>query len=156
MSNLAAYAHLLASGAAVTLGLAAASLMIGLVLGLGLAAAKLSRHRWLAAAVTAIADFIRGIPEFLVLLIIYFGGTKLLSDLTGDYVEVSPWSAGVAALSIVGLDDLMRRSKQASETTKEPFTFFLAAATIYLAITIVSMIVVAAVERRSSRFLERA
>ena len=224
MSNLAAYAHLLASGAAVTLGLAGASLVIGLVLGLALAAAKLSRHRWLAAAVTAIADFIRGIPEFLVLLIIYFGGTKLLSDLTGDYVEVSPWSAGVAALSIVfaayasetfrgaflavpkgqveaaraygfsrwltfrhvqlpqlwriaipglgnlwqvlikdtalvsivGLDDLMRRSKQASETTKEPFTFFLAAATIYLAITIVSMIVVAAVERRSSRFLERA
>jgi His/Glu/Gln/Arg/opine family amino acid ABC transporter permease subunit len=224
MSNLAAYAHLLGDGAAITLGLAVESLAIGLVLGLALAAGKLSRHFWLAAPVIGITDFIRGVPEFLILLLIYFGGAKLLSDIAGDYVEVSPWSAGVAALSlvfaayasetfrgaflavpkgqveaaraygfsrwrtfrhvqlpqlwriaipglgnlwqvlikdtalvsIVGLDDLMRKSKQAAETTKEPFTFFLAAATIYLAITMVSMVVVAWTERRSSRFLRRA
>ena len=224
MSDLAAYAHLLVSGATVTLGIAGESLAIGLVLGLALAAAKLSRHGWWAVSISVMTDFIRGVPEFLVLLLIYFGGTKLLSDLTGDYVEVSPWSAGVAALSIVfaayasetfrgaflavpkgqveaaraygfsrwrtfrhvqlpqlwriavpglgnlwqvlikdtalvsivGLDDLMRKSKQAAETTKQPFTFFLAAATIYLAITVISMILVAAVERRSGRFLGRA
>ena len=38
------------------------------------------------------------------------------------------WQGSVkdtALVSIVGLDDLMRKSNQAAQTTREPFTFYL-------------------------------
>ncbi|MCF6767108.1 ABC transporter permease subunit [Thiotrichales bacterium 19S11-10] len=45
--------------------------------------------------------FIRGIPELLVLFAIYFGLTQILTDLTGEYVEVDALSAGILALGII-------------------------------------------------------
>ena len=45
-----------------------------------LALAKLSRHAWLSRPVYAVTNFLRGIPEFLILLVIYFGGTQVLGS----------------------------------------------------------------------------
>lgn len=216
MENIAAYLPLLLQGLRMTLTLAVSTLVIGLALGMLLAMAKLSRRAWVSRPVYAVTNFLRGIPEFLVLLVIYFGGTQVL----GEYgIEVGPFAAGLIALSIifasyasetfraafqsvpkgqieagraygfsafqtfryvqlpqiwkvaipglgnlwqgsvkdtalvsiVGLDDLMRKANQAAQGTREPFTFYLMAALLFLGVTLVSMAVIAWLERRANR-----
>ncbi|WP_436644344.1 ABC transporter permease [Microbaculum sp. FT89] len=56
-----------------------------------------------------------------------------------------------ALVSVIGLEELMRKTEYAVGFTRQPFTFFLAAAFIYLAMTIVSMLVLQALEQRASR-----
>jgi polar amino acid transport system permease protein len=216
MEDLVAYLPLLLQGLRMTLLLAVSTLVVGLALGMALALAKLSRHAWLSRPVYAVTNFLRGIPEFLILLIIYFGGTQALGRFG---IEVGPFAAGLTALSvvfgsyasetfraafqsvpkgqieagraygftraqcfrlielpqiwkvaipglgnlwqgavkdtalvsIVGLDDLMRKSNQAAQATREPFTFYFAASLMFLAITLVSMAIIAWLERRASR-----
>jgi arginine/ornithine transport system permease protein len=53
-----------------------------------------------------------------------------------------------AIVSVIGLSDLMTRGKQAAGTTREPFTFYLAVAVIYLVFTSVSELVFAWAQRR--------
>jgi arginine/ornithine transport system permease protein len=53
-----------------------------------------------------------------------------------------------AIVSIIGLSDLMTRGKQAAGTTREPFTFYLAVAVIYLVFTSVSELLFAWAQRR--------
>ena len=53
-----------------------------------------------------------------------------------------------AIVSVIGLSDLMTRGKQAAGTTREPFTFFLAVALIYLVFTSVSELVFAWAQKR--------
>jgi polar amino acid transport system permease protein len=220
MQNVIEYLPLLLKGLRITLLLAVCTLVLGLVFGMLLALAKLSQHAWLSRPAYAVTNFLRGIPEFLVLLVIYFGGTQLLNGIFGiGTVSVSPFGAGLTALvlvfasyasetfraafqsvprgqieagraygfsswqtfrriqlpqiwrvaipglgnlwqgsvkdtalvSIVGLNDLMRTSNQAAQSTREPFTFYLAASLMYLAITLVSMWLIARMEARASR-----
>ena len=54
-------------------------------------------------------------------------------------------------ISVVNLNELMYNSRSAAGATREPFTFFVAAAVIYLAFTIVSMVVLQYSERRAQR-----
>ena len=61
------------------------------------------------------------------------------------------WSSSAALVSIVGLDDLMRKSNQAAQATREPFTFYFVASLMFLAITLVSMAIIAWLERRARR-----
>ncbi|MBT3626974.1 MAG: ABC transporter permease, partial [Rhodospirillaceae bacterium] len=51
----------------------------------------------------------------------------------------------------VNLNELMYNSRSAAGATREPFTFFVAAAIIYLGFTIISMIVLQYSERRARR-----
>lgn len=218
------FGHLLIAGFWVTLQLAVTSLVFGLVLGLIGAAAKLSSIRLLRAIGTLYTTLIRGIPELLLVLILYFGTSTLLNWLFGRYIEVGPFTAGVAALSlafgayatevfrsamleipkgqreaalaigmkpwatfwhielpqlwriaipglgnlflvllkdtalvsVVGLNELMRQAYVAAGNTKEPFTFYMAAALIYLTLTIMSMQVTRWLERRANRGFEEA
>ncbi|MEC8483160.1 MAG: ABC transporter permease, partial [Pseudomonadota bacterium] len=60
-----------------------------------------------------------------------------------------------ALVSVVGLEDIMRKANVAVSNTKEPFLFYLVAAFMYLALTIVSMVVVHYLEKRASRGLTR-
>lgn len=219
MLDLQGFGHLLLSGTWVTIKLALISLVFGLVFGLLGAIAKLSRFKalnWLATAYTTV---IRGIPELLSVMFIYFGGTLLLGALLplmgyNEYVDVSPFWAGVIALSVafgayatetfrmaflaiphgqreaaqsvglgnfqilwriilpqvwrvalpglgnlflvllkdtalvsvVGLEDLMRHAKTAATSTQSPFTFYMAAALIYLSLTVVITGVIMALE----------
>lgn len=104
MLDLQGYGHLLLSGSVVTMKLALTSLVIGLILGLFGAIAKLSRFKVLQAIATAYTTFVRGIPELLSVLFIYFGGTMLLGAILSKfgytkYVEISQFWAGVMALS---------------------------------------------------------
>ena len=92
---------LLLDAALMTLGLASVSLLLGLLLALLMSAAELSRFFWLRWPVTGVTTLIRGLPEILVVLFIYFGSSQGLFLLTGEYVEMSPFWCGVLALSLL-------------------------------------------------------
>ena len=92
---------LLLDAALMTLGLASVSLLLGLLLALLMSAAELSRFFWLRWPVTGVTTLIRGLPEILVVLFIYFGSSQVLFLLTGEYVEMSPFWCGVLALSLL-------------------------------------------------------
>jgi polar amino acid transport system permease protein len=101
MQNIVDYFPLLMQGLKLTLLLAVSTVVVGLVLGMALAMAKMSRHGWLSRPAFAVTNFLRGIPEFLVLLVIYYGGAQLLNEILGLTVEVGPFAAGLVALSLV-------------------------------------------------------
>ena len=68
------------------------------------------------------------------------------------------WQGAVkdtALVSIVGLDDLMRKANQAAQGTREPFTFYLVASLLFLCVTLVSMVIIGWLERRASRGMVR-
>jgi arginine/ornithine transport system permease protein len=55
-----------------------------------------------------------------------------------------------AIVSVIGLHDLMTRGSQAAGTTREPFSFYLAVAVIYLAFTTLSELLFDQLQRRFS------
>jgi polar amino acid transport system permease protein len=61
-----------------------------------------------------------------------------------------------ALVSVIALDDLMRMTQVAVRSTKQPFTFFLAACLIYWALCVISEIVLARLEKRANRGVRRA
>ena len=206
----------------VTLSVAAASLAIACVFGLLGAVAKQSDSRAARWAAETYTTLIRGLPELVLMLGIFYGGQiglNALAESQGwDYIDVPPFTAGVltigfifgayltetfrgailaipkgqseaavaygmkrgqvlrrivlpqmvrhaipgfsnnwlvmvkatALVSIIGLDDMVHRANMASAATREPFTFFVAIAGIYLVITTVSIWVLSRVEKRYS------
>lgn len=224
MFNLYGFGPLLFLGTLITVQLSLASALFGLVFGLLGATMKLSRFRLLRLLAGIYTAVIRGVPELIVILFLYYGGVILLNNLAhslgyNGYIDVSGFTAGVAALSltfgayateifrgaiaavpdnqieaaraigmtqitifrrillpqvwrfalpglgniflviiketalvsVVGLDELMRKTDIAVGFTKEPFTFYLFAAFIYMAITTITMLVQRELERRANR-----
>ncbi|MEL6480768.1 MAG: ABC transporter permease subunit [Pseudomonadota bacterium] len=105
MSDLIEYAPLLAQGTGVTVALAILSLVLATALGALGAAAKLSGKRrfgWPAAGYTTL---VRGVPDLVLILLIYFGGQRLVNvagnALGVDYIEVSKFGAGVFAIGFI-------------------------------------------------------
>lgn len=214
----------LLAGAALTLGLAAATLVVGTAIGVLGAALRLWGGRVLSPLAGAYVGIVRGVPDLLIVFVVYFGGTTTLSKLFGRYVEVDAFSAGVAALgfvfgayateifrgaiqgvasgqieaarslgmrpwqvfvfvtlpqawrlalppfgnqmivmlkqtslvSVVGLEELMRKAGLAAAFTQAPFTFYLAAAFLYLSMTLVATAGLRAAETRAARGLARS
>ena len=217
------YGSTILDGAWLTVQLALLSMAVAVALGLLGAAFRLSPVRWLALLGETYATVIRGIPELVLILLIFFGGQDLvnrIAPLLGheDYIDINPFVAGVgtlgfiygaylsetfrgafmaipkgqaeaglaygmsplrvflrilvpqmirlaipgitnnwlvlvkatALISLVGLQDMMARAKSAGDATREPFTYILLAAGIYLAITSVSLLVLRYLERRYS------
>ena len=105
MHNLIEYAPLLARGALTTVLLALASLAAATLLG-GLGAAGKIRGGWLLRQlVFAYTTIVRGVPDLVLILLIYFGGQRLINVLGKavgfDYVELSKFWAGVAAIGFI-------------------------------------------------------
>lgn len=219
MMDLQGFGAQILAGAVTTLQVASLSLVFGTGLGLLAATGKLSSVRLLGGIVDAYTMVIRGIPELLIILILYFGGTVALTGLFDRYVEVSAFAAGVFALtvvfgayasevfrgailavpngqieaayalglskvqvwglvvlpqmwrfalpglgnlwlvllkdtaliSVVGLDDLMRKAALAAGSTHEPLMFYGVAAALYVLFTSVSLLALNFLERRASR-----
>ncbi|KAB7604312.1 ABC transporter permease [Verminephrobacter eiseniae] len=61
-----------------------------------------------------------------------------------------------ALVSVLGLEDIMFRAKNAAQATRQPFTFFLLTAAVYLSITTVSMLALRWLERRGAHDTRRA
>jgi arginine/ornithine transport system permease protein len=217
------YGSTILDGAWLTVQLALLSMAVAVALGLLGAAFRLSPVKWLALMGETYATVIRGIPELVLILLIFFGGQDMvnrIAPLLGyeDYIDINPFVAGVgtlgfiygaylsetfrgafmaipkgqgeagmaygmsplrvflrilvpqmirlaipgltnnwlvlvkatALISLVGLQDMMARAKSAGDATREPFTYILLAAAVYLAITSVSLLVLRYLERRYS------
>ena len=228
MIDLHGFGPALLAGTWMTIQLALCALLLGLILGLGGALAKTSPSaplRWLGGTYSTI---VRGVPELLWVLLIYFGTTHILRSL-GEAIGIedlalSPFAAGVIALgicfgayatevfrgallaipkghkeaglalglgrtriffrlilpqmwrmalpglgnlfmilmkdtalvSVIGLEEIMRRSQIAVSVSREPFTFFLVAAFIYLGLTILAMFGMHFLEKRAARGFVRS
>jgi polar amino acid transport system permease protein len=95
----------MAYGLSVTLRLSAMTLPIGLALGFMTAFGHLSRFRLLRGLAGGYTVLMRGIPELLTLFVAYTGLGIVLNAVVsawgGQTVELSPFVAGVIALSLV-------------------------------------------------------
>jgi len=228
MIDLHGFGHQLLLGTWMTIRLAFAALALGLALGLAGALAKSSGAKALRWVGEVYSTIFRGVPELVVVLLIYFGSTGVLTAISGwfggGYIELHPFVAGTLALgicfgayateifrgalltipkgqmeagqalglgrrrifsrivlpqlwrialpglgnlfmvlmkdtalvSVIGLEEVMRKAQVATGVAKAPFTFYLAAALIYLCITVVAMTVLQLLERRAYRGIRRS
>ena len=81
MSELHEYFPALLRGARVTLLLAVLSVLLSVCLGLAGALAKQSGSRMLVSTATAYTTLIRGVPEFVMMLLVFYGGQILINHL---------------------------------------------------------------------------
>ena len=216
------YLGAILGGLGITLATAALSLAVACGFGLVGAVAKLSRSRVARGLAETYTTLIRGIPELVLMLAIFYGGQILVNRLAEaqgwEYIDVPPFTAGVltigfifgayltetfrgailavprgqmeaatafgltrgqalrrillpqmvrhaipgfannwlvmvkatALVSIIGLDDMLHRANMAASATREPFTFYMLIALVYLAITTVSIGLLMLLERRFS------
>ena len=217
------YGSTIVDGAWLTLLLALTSMAVAILLGLLGAAFRLSPIKWLALLGDAYATVIRGIPDLVLILLIFYGGQDIVNRVAPilgyeDYIEIDAFAAGVgtlgfifgaylsetfrgafmaipkgqgeagaaygmsgvqvffrilvpqmirfaipgftnnwlvltkatALISVVGLQDMMFKAKSAADATREPFTFYLAVAALYLVLTSVSLLALRFLEKRYS------
>ena len=93
------YFSLMLTAALMTLGLAVCSLVLGLFLGMLFAV--LEANRFVGKPTAVLVALLRGLPEILVVLLVYFGSSELAELLTGEYVEFGAFGCGVFALSLI-------------------------------------------------------
>ncbi len=104
----------LVSAAGITVGLAVCALMLGLVLAMLFALWELSRWKVVSISGSALVTILRGLPEILVVLFIYYGSSELLLTLSDGFTlfgltiqvdisspEISPFMCGVIALALL-------------------------------------------------------
>lgn len=213
----------LIEGAGTTLSVALCSLLIAGVLGLLGALMKLSRSGFLRVVATVYTTVVRGVPDLVLMLLIFYGGQLAINEISTrlgvkTVIDINPFIAGVitigfifgayltetfrgammavppgqreaglaygmtaggvfsrivfpqmvrfalpgftnnwlvlvkstALVSVIGLSDMMNRASMAAGTTREPFTFYVAVAVLYLLITTASVLLLKALERRYS------
>ncbi|MBX8800096.1 ABC transporter permease subunit [Ochrobactrum sp. MR28] len=212
MSTVIAYLPQLLSGLGITLLVAVGSFLCGFLAAIILAPLAIYAPAPIRKAIALYVGLIRGLPELLVIFLIFYGGTVLLTQVAGRYVEVNAITAGIAALSfvsaaylteilrgallsvsggqweaafalglrrprafrliilpqmmtralpglgnqwlvilkesalvsIIGLEELMRKSVVAAGATREPLAFYLTAAALYIVITGISSLIIRA------------
>ncbi|CAM3771188.1 ABC transporter permease [Parendozoicomonas haliclonae] len=214
----------LLAGTVMTVKVTLAATFVGICLGLLGASARMSKFKPAKYAGDAYVGFIRGIPELLIIFLIYFGSTRLLMTIASwfgynEYIELSPFIAGVIALgltfggyatevfrgaflavhpgqkeaasalgmsklriffriqlpqvwrialpglgnlilvlmkdtaliSVIGLEELTRKTQMVVTATREPFTWYFTAAVMYLSLTVVTTLILRYFENRSRR-----
>ncbi|MGL5284849.1 amino acid ABC transporter membrane protein 1, PAAT family [Aeromonas sp. RU39B] len=242
MFDLKGYEGSLLEGAGITLQVAIFSLLLAMLLGMLGALAKLSPYRVARSLADLYTTIIRGIPDLVLMMLLYFGGQLLINNALGwinetynawltqsnpdqewvslvpDYIDISPFAAGVATIgfifgaymaetfrgailavdkgeleaarafgmrpvqvfvrilfpqmmrhalpgfgnnwlvllkttalvSVIGLDDMVRKASLAAGSTQLPFTFYMAVALIFLVFTAVSTSLLKWAERHYS------
>ncbi|MFO1089877.1 MAG: ABC transporter permease [Hyphomicrobiales bacterium] len=226
--DLNGYGHLLLDGAGMTVAVGICALGVALALGMLGALARLSSSRSLRGLGVAYSTIVRGIPELVLMLLVYYGGTVLLQNLialTGNDVRIDinaflagtivlgfvygayaaeifrgaflavpkgqldaarafgmapgqvffrvllpqAWRLAIPGLgnlwltllkatsitSVIGLTELARQADLIKSPTHKPFTTFFAACLLYLAMTAVSDLIRARVERWASAGFRR-
>jgi His/Glu/Gln/Arg/opine family amino acid ABC transporter permease subunit len=227
--DLQGYGPMLLSGFRMTVLVGVTSMAVAVFLGLLGAWAKLSRPRAVRAAAEVYTTVVRGVPELVLILLVYYGAPMLVQDLFAAFgmkvvIDLQPFAAGVltigfiygafstevfrgaylavpkgqieaahacgmgqvltvrrvllpqmwryalpglgnvwmvllkatALISVIELDELMRAANVASQATRLPFTFFFIAALMYLALTVVSMLLQQRLETWANRGVRRA
>lgn len=225
MDIFAGWGPTIARGTWMTVEVALLSALFGNLIGLLGAAASLSTVKPVRVLANAYITAIRGLPQLLLILLVYFGSTVALTRLLSVFfpavgtVEVPPYPAGVFALSlifggyaaevyrgallaispgqieaavavgmsrvqvftvvklpqmlrfalpglgniwistlkdtslisIVGLSELMKASELATSDTRRALFFYLTTGGIYLALTLLSSLLLHVLEQRASR-----
>ncbi len=99
------YLPSLLDGTLVTLGVGLVSLTIAVGLGLIGAVAKLSRAPWARHAADAYTTLIRGVPDLVLMLLVFFGGKwaidKVFAALGWGHADLSPFVAGCLTLGLI-------------------------------------------------------
>jgi len=221
------YLPAILEGLWLTLRVSAVSLAIACVFGLIGAIAKLSSSRAARWSADVYTTLIRGLPELVLMLLIFYGGqiavNKGVEALGWEYIDIPAFLAGVltigfifgayltetfrgailavpkgqseaahafglrpaqvwrrivlpqmvrhaipgfannwlimlkasALVSLIGLDDMVHRAGLAAATTRAPFTFYMATAIIYLALTSISIFLLSRLEARYSLGVKR-
>lgn len=223
MFNLHGYGKSILEGTLVSLEVSLASLIIAMLLGMIGALSKLSRSKILQVVAQIYTTIIRGIPDLVMMLLVFFGGQVFINQLAAmvgyeDYIDINPFIAGVstigfifgaymtetfrgailavnrgqmeagsaygmssfmvfrritlpqmvrhalpgfgnnwlvlvkttALVSIIGLDDMVRKAALAAGATRKPFTFYLVVALNYLIITSISVYILRYLEKKYS------
>ena len=223
MVNLYGYGPSIAEGTLLTLNVSLTSLALAAALGIAGALAKLSGSRLLRWGASLYTTVIRGVPDLVLMLLVFYGGQMLVNQLAysvgyEEYIDINPYIAGVltigfifgaymtetfrgaimavpagqleageaygmsrmqvilrillpqmvrhalpgfgnnwlvltkatALVSIIGLDDMVRKASLAAGSTRMPFTFYAVVAFNYLIITTVSIYLLRWLENRYS------
>lgn len=99
------YGPQLLAGTWETIKLAILSLIVAIIIGLIAASAKLSKHRLARLIAAAYTTLIRGVPDLVLLLLIFFSMQIYLNELTDalglPYIDIEPFSAGVLTLGFI-------------------------------------------------------
>jgi His/Glu/Gln/Arg/opine family amino acid ABC transporter permease subunit len=99
------YANAILGGLGVTLAVAALSLAIACAFGLLGAVAKLSRSRAARAAANTYTTLIRGLPDLVLMLLIFYGGQIAINHVAEKYgwgyIDVPPFAAGVLTIGFI-------------------------------------------------------
>lgn len=214
------YLLLVFTATLMTLGLAVCSLLLGIVLSILFVSLETHRFVVIRKVTSILVSLLRGLPEILVVFLIYFGTPEILEMIVGDYIELGPFGCGVVALSLIfasyasqtlrgaiqaipagqwesgealglsriytfihiimpqvwrhalpglsnqwlvllkdtalvsliGVQDLMRQTDLINTNTHQPFTWYGISALIYLAITLVSQVIMRKLALRFTRF----
>jgi len=125
MLDLQGYEASILKGAVVTIEVALLSLLVAMILGMLGALAKMAPYRWARAIATLYTTVIRGIPDLVLMMLIFFGGQILLNNslysinetvnewfassdpnhewtsYLPDYIDVSPFVAGVLTIGFI-------------------------------------------------------
>jgi His/Glu/Gln/Arg/opine family amino acid ABC transporter permease subunit len=94
------------AGAWLTVAVALGSLVVAVLLGLAGAAAKLSGRRALVWCATLYTTLIRGIPDLVLMLLVFYGGQSLVNlaaerlGYDGN-IDVNPFVAGVVTIGFI-------------------------------------------------------
>ncbi len=99
------YLPAILEGLSLTLRVATTSLAIACVFGIVGASAKLSGSRALRWTAEAYTTVIRGMPELVLMLLIFYGGqigiNKLAESQGWDYIDIPPFLAGVLTIGFI-------------------------------------------------------
>ncbi len=223
MFSLYGYGTTIFEGVILTLEVSFVSLAIAVLLGIFGALAKLSRFPLLVMIGKLYTTIIRGIPDLVLMLLVFYGGQVLVNQIAyslgcEDYIDINPFLAGVltigfifgaymaetfrgailavnrgqleagyaygmtgfqvfhrillpqmmrhalpgfgnnwlvltkatALVSIIGLDDMVKKAAMASGATRKPFIFYGVVAVNYLLLTSVSIALLKYMEKRYS------
>ncbi len=230
MLDLKGYGWMLIEGAKLTIWVGLCAMVIAILLGLLGAWGKLAKPRAARIAADTYTTIIRGVPELVLILLVYYGVPTLIQDLVENFssqaliIDINPFIAGVftigfiygafatevfrgaylavpkgqieaaravgmgpalafrrvilpqmwrfalpglsnvwmvlikatALISVIQLPELMRNADIAARSTHLPFTCYFAASLIYLAITILSMLLQQRAEIWAARGVRRA
>ena len=210
MQAIVEYLPFVLDGMVLTVAVAVLSLCIACILGVLTAAAKLSKSVAARTAAGVYTTLIRGIPDLVLMTLLFFGGQIAVNQLTDalglGYVDLSPFAAGTitigfifgaymgetfrgamlavargeieagqafgmtparvffritlpamirhalpgfgnnwlvlmkttALVSVIGLHDMVFKAGQAGGATRQPFSFYLLVALLFLAMTAAS------------------
>ena len=228
MLSLHGYGPSILEGTVLTLEVSLLSLVVAMFFGIFGALAKLSHSPVFSGIAKFYTTVIRGIPDLVLMLLIFFGGQVFINQTApyfgyDQYIDINPFIAGVstigfifgaymtetfrgailavsrgqleagfaygmtggqvfrrillpqmvrhaipgfgnnwlvlikttALVSIIGLDDMVRKAAMAAGATRKPFTFYVVVAINYLIITTVSIYLLRYLEKRYSVGVKR-